>query len=203
MKVMKQPLSDVWIHVTFYSPNLYSSDWLKRSFAELVTRAWNDLGHSVKKKREFLDNRVFEDFMCVETFWNYIKMILLISEMRFKKISSKNIFSSRRKIILKKSSRFFFRTFSIFEKKNVFEIFLLEKIRLFQVKKSRKNVFFFKNQKCPKKNRELFFKIIFLHDEKIFFDEIFFKPHLQYQENHFDTVSESFYAHKVFKNPII
>ena len=48
-----------------------------------------------------------------------------------------------------------------------------------------------------------FFKIIFLHAEKIFFDDIFLKSHLRYQDNHFDTVSERFYPLKVLKNPII
>ena len=35
-----------------------------------------------------------------------------------------------------------------------------------------------------------FFKFIFLHDEKIFFDEIFFKVHLEIQENRLERFLE-------------
>ena len=35
---------------------------------------------------------------------------------------------------------------------------------------------------------EIFFKMIFLHDEKIFFDGIFFKVYLLVKENRFEAV---------------
>ena len=47
------------------------------------------------------------------------KMILLDLEMRFKKISSKNIFSSWRKIILKKTNPDFPQTFSNFSRSQI------------------------------------------------------------------------------------
>ena len=41
-----------------------------------------------------------------------------------------------------------------------------------------------------------FFKIIFLHDEKIFFDGIFLKVHLLVEENRLEAVSERFHLFK-------
>ena len=41
-----------------------------------------------------------------------------------------------------------------------------------------------------------FFKIIFLHDEKIFFDGIFFEVHLLIQANRFEVISNRFQQSK-------
>ena len=78
-------------------------------------------------------------------------------------------------MILKKISKKN-REISIFQFKILFfqVTILLEKID-FSIEKIKISRFFF----------EIFFKIIFLHDEKIFFDGIFFKPHLLIQEMNF------------------
>ena len=61
--------------------------------------------------------------------------------------------------------------------KNLEKIF--EKFRFFQLKnRNFSNIF-----------SRFFFKIIFLHDEKIFFDGIFLKVQLQIQENRLEAVS--------------
>ena len=66
-------------------------------------------------------------------------------------------------------------------------------LRFFSTKNIlEKNIFFW--WKKSKKNSKYFFKIIFLHDEKIFFDEIFFKPHLFFNifPTHPVSASESY-----------
>ena len=113
-------------------------------------------------------------------------------------ITEKNIFEKK---LEKKSEKMIFQLFkkSIFSSNN-----FTWKNRFSNWKKSK----IFEN--FPR----FFFKMIFLHDEKIFFDEIFLKVHLQVEENRFKAVSKRFqhfeddlwhlllflpYLHKVFR----
>ena len=93
-----------------------------------------------------------------------LKRFSLIRRWTLKRIPSKNIFSSWRKMSLKKKSRKKIDKFLIFSiEKLIFQVkFLLEKID-FSIEKIKIFVFF----------SDIFFKIIFLHDDKIFFDGIF------------------------------
>ena len=119
---------------------------------------------------------------CIGTVWS--------SSWTLKKIRTKNIFSSWRKLILKISNNFFFENFlKIFRRKNVFWGIL----KIIPKSKIENLIFDFRFwddfQNFPKKyffdeqfsknvhTKKLFeiFKIIFLHDEKIFFVRIFFK----------------------------
>ena len=121
--------------------------------------------------------------------WNHAgiasKWFSLNRRWALKKIPSKNIFSSWRKNILKKIS-----------KKNQF--FQLKNHFFSSKKFTWKNRFFnWKNQNFSKKNRD-FFKMIFLPDEKIFFDGIFFKVHLLFQENRSEAFSARFHHSRCF-----
>ena len=69
--------------------------------------------------------------------------------------------------------------------------FLLEKID-FSIEKIEISRIFF----------EIFFKIIFLHDEKIFFDGIFLKVQLLVKENRLEAVPERYRQFKDKKNDL-
>ena len=91
-------------------------------------------------------------------------------------------------LIFKKKLKFWF-----FQLKNqIFEVkILLQKID-FSIEKIKIFVFF----------SDIFFKIIFLQDEKIFFDGIFFKVYLLVEENRSVAVLERFRQFKRKKNRV-
>ena len=131
----------------------------------------------------------FRTFKLSESLRNRFKTILLDQEMDLKKIPSKNIFSSWRKMSLKKKPQKKSRNFWFFQLENWFFklIFYLKK-SIFQLKKSKCIDFF-----------ASFFKIIFLHDEKIFFDGIFLKSYLLIEENRLEAIPEWFRQFKAEK----
>ena len=87
-----------------------------------------------------------------------------------------------KKKVRKKS--WFFRFF--FMKIDFFQVSIYLKKIDFSIEKIKMFVFFL----------SFFFKFIFLHDAKIFFDGIFFKAHLEIQENWLEVVSERFRQYK-------
>ena len=112
---------------------------------------------------------------CRNRFETALKRFSSMCRWTLKKISSKNIFSSWRKIILKIFKKIFLDIFEKFFEKSIFSKIekSKEKTSIFPRKFpdfffEKKSIFFLKIFK-----KTYFFKLVFFHDEKIFFDGIF------------------------------
>ena len=109
----------------------------------------------------------FGPFWVLKSLWNRFQSIFLILELNLKKNPIGKYF-----FIMEKND---FENFD-FQKKSKSLIFSIEKSIFWSKHFTWKNQFFYwKNENFELFLKSKIFKIIFLHDEKIFFDGIFFK----------------------------